>query len=417
MMHTFSIIQAIVATNNLINSLLQIMEVEPEIAVHFSTDFDPSDTSTHSYYYYPKVPGVNCVKLTRSTRKDKFYSAAQYMNITGFDAPADTIFDEYKGAYLPCYYAFSIQLEINPYKVTHPQEKHTIELFTPIKTNVEALEEAFPTMINSIFQGIDCYHLNLLANFRNWNMRRIDYSFNLHFEDDSIRAIFHKMIHKTSKHIRTTPVKVKKQKRYEQSAAERNKSYKVICYDKQKEVEEQDHLTSDDKRTLLASAHGIQRYEVQIGYNGIASVMKRYGLPDRSAYRFLSLDIAYHELIGYYTKTIGVENFYNRHEAVAIIRKNYKEAMATKLIDILQLIAQARGVDKAKKQFTSGGYHPIKISNKTISGSSSTFNSYLKKLKSVGINPVLIADVDKLVRLINPVYQIHDAYNSLRNAQ
>ena len=413
MIHTFSITQAIAADNNLINDLLAIMKVAPEKAIHFTTDFDPADTATHSYFYYPKVAGINLVKLTRSTRTDKFYSAEQYKEMTGYDAPPNTVFVKNKGTYLPCVYAFTLYLEINPYKVTHPQENHTIELFTPIRTNVEAFETTFPTVIDRIFQGINSYHLNLLADFRNWNMRRIDYSFNLRFEDAAIREIFHKMVHKTSKHIRTTPVKVKKQKRYEQSAAEKNKSYKVICYDKQKEVEEQDHLTSDDKRTLLASAYGIQRYEVQIGYNGIASVMKRYGLPDRSAYRFLSLDIAYQELIGYYTKTIGIEDFYNRHEATAIIRSHYKDAMSSKLMGILQLIAQARGVDAAKKQFIEGN-HSIKISGKVVSGTDKTFNSLIKKIKAAGINPVLITDADKLVRLINPVHQIDDAYNDLK---
>lgn len=414
MIHTFTVIYQLIPTKELISSIVSIMNLPSElIDTIFSTEFDPADTASKYRTYRPQYPGVNKIKLSRSTFTEGFWSAEDYKSRIGFEVPDGTEFRRHKKTYLPAGYRFSICLEINPYKLTHADERHTIQLFVPTPSNNTAFETAFSTMINSIFGRIGSSELSDMTYFRKWNMRRIDYSFNLFFEDNHQLEVFKKQTHKTSRYKRTKEVRMKNQKKYQQSAAEKNKSYKSICYDKKNEVDSQEYISDYERNRLIASANGILRYEIQIGYNGISGLMNRHHLVNRSADQFLNLDIAYHELLSKFKDTIGFEDFYNRQEARRIIRANYKDNMAEKLIELLQTIAQARSVATAKKNCEKGGYF-IKISHKEVSAK--TFDNHIKKIKSVGINPVLIADCEKITHLVNPVHQIHEAYDNYKNA-
>ena len=416
MIHTIAITKELFNNQNMINQLLNIMEVDSaRIGRDFNVVFNPSDTSTKVAVYHPNIPGVNAIKLIRSTRTGKINSPEMYKSVTGYDAPADLSFENGEGISLPYSYGYTLYIEINPYKLLHDQEKHTVNLFIPTKSNVKLFEDAFSKMISKLFNRLNSCSLCYLYDFTQWNMRRIDYSFNLQFENENRRKIFQKLAHKTSSHIRTKPIRDNSQKIYNQSAAERNNSYKIICYDKRIEIENQEYLNSDEKRTLMSQAYGIQRYEVQIGYNGISSLMQRHKLPTRVAHNFLSLDIAYSELMDKYTKTVGLEFFYNRHKAKQLIRQTYDESMACKLINVIELIAQARSLDSAQKQFIEGG-HFIKNSGKEVAGSKQTFRKYVKMIRAAGVNPVLIADVDKISQLENPVQQITEAYHKLTSA-
>lgn len=415
MIHTMTISTLIPSDTDTISAVLSALNLPPElIETEFNPAFNPEDTSTHHRTAYPKYPGVKNVKLVRSTHPEGFWSAEHYESSTSYSAPENVEFPGDRRVYLPAVNVFSLSLELNPYKVLHPEEKHTINLFIPVPKAVTSFTEAFVQLIETLFGSLNDYDLEALKRLRCWNMRRIDYSFNLQFPDDNTRAIFQKLTHKTSRHLRTKKVSSREAKLYEQSAAEKNNSYKAICYDKSAEIQKQDYIDADEKRTLLSYAYGVQRFELQITHNGLASFMERHNLHSRCFLNFLNLDIAYQELQYRYKQTIGFEDFYDRQQASAIIRAAYKPGMAIKLINLLQLIAQARGIDAARKQYIGKGGR-IKIGNLLVKGTADTFNSHITKIRAAGINPVLLTDRDKLSHLDNPIQQINTAYLALKN--
>ena len=209
--------------------------------------------------------------------------------------------------------------------------------------------------------------------------------------------------------------------KYDESASEKNKSYKIICYNKSEDIRNQAYISSDEKRTLLSQSYGIQRFEVQIKSDGIEALMnrhhfdKKYTDDKRCVLHFLSPHIAYQELINFYTKVIGQEDFHDRYHAKKILKDNYQHCRtnkASKLIDVIEIVAQTRSMDMAKKRFTEGGYF-VKISNKIVEGSSVTFRTRIKDIRAAQVNPVTITDSDNATYLRNPVYQIHDAYKDI----
>ena len=209
--------------------------------------------------------------------------------------------------------------------------------------------------------------------------------------------------------------------KYDESASEKNKSYKIICYNKSEDIRNQAYISSDEKRTLLSKSYGIQRFEVQIKNDGIEALMNRhhfdklYRDDKRCVLHFLSPHIAYQELINFYTKVIGQEDFHDRYHAKKILKDNYQHCRtnkASKLIDVIEIVAQTRSMDMAKKRFTEGGYF-VKISNKIVEGSSVTFRTRIKDIRAAQVNPVTITDSDNATYLRNPVYQIHDAYRDI----
>lgn len=429
MIHTMTIMAPIYPDADAILPILHIMNLPEDLfASEFSPDFNPNDISPKSRRFYKtNSPGINMIKLTRIAVKEDFKNAAAYTRRTGFPVPQDTKFKKNKKTYLPAKYAFFLSIELNPYRLIHPEDNHSINLFIPTSDNVNALENSFTDTIDNLFPSI--YPHRDIKDLRCYNLRRIDFSFNLRFETEDEQALFQKLVHKTSSHVRTEPLRLSKKikercnysSKYDESASEKNKSYKIICYNKSEDIRNQAYISSDEKRTLLFQSYGIQRFEVQIKNDGIEALMNRhhfdklYRNDKRRVLHFLSPHIAYQELINFYTKVIGQEDFHDRYHAKKILKDNYQHCRtnkASKLIDVIEIVAQTRSMDMAKKRFTEGGYF-VKISNKIVEGSAATFRTRIKDIRAAQVNPVTITDSDNATYLRNPVYQIHDAYRDI----
>lgn len=414
MIHTFTIATAL--ESDVISAVLSAMNQPAHlINTDFSPEFNPNDTTTHMRMINTReinYPGVKMIKLTRSTLPGNFNSAEEYEQLTGYPPPDNVEFTGYNTVSLPAGNYFTLSMELNPYRLIHPVA-HTINLFTPTANNVMNLINEFPDMINTLFSDLDDNTLTRIENINGWNIRRVDYTFDFHFDDDQQRNVFDRLVHKTSRLIRTKSLKVSGRRRYDQSAAEANKSYKIICYSKMAEIDSQTYIGYHDKNRLLHDSYGIQRFEIQNKYNGISALMTRHiSILNRAVPFFLDVDIAYQELLKRYTQIIGTEDFFNRQSAARILRSNYSDTTSSKLIDILQMVAQTRSLAVARKKFTEGGYR-IKISNKVLSGSKSTFDKRVKMIREAGINPVLITDKDKLEYLANPIHQLIEYYQSI----
>ena len=125
--------------------ILHIMNLpEDLLASEFSPDFNPNDISPKSRRFYKtNSPGINMIKLTRIAVKEDFKNAAAYTRRTGFPVPQDTKFKKNEKTYLPAKYAFFLSIELNPYRLIHPEDNHSINLFIPTSDNVNALKKFF----------------------------------------------------------------------------------------------------------------------------------------------------------------------------------------------------------------------------------------------------------------------------------
>lgn len=84
-------------------------------------------------------------------------------------------------------------------------------------------------------------------------------------------------------------------------------------------------------------------------------------------------------------------------------RKNSQRL--TILQDILPIISQSRGLNKAFRNYQTGCY-TIAKTGKIVEGAADTFKDYIKLLRTVGIQPYRIPDKRKVKHLQNPLKNI-----------
>lgn len=332
----------------------------------------------------PRPNGINGFKLMRICSKDHKSKDQSF-------------------AYVSC--TFYLTIEINLYTLLTSQA-YTIQLYKATPENNEQLAGRFEAVMRSIFCRED-ERLAYLCGFREWDDHRIDCSCNMYFASDDEFKLFLALTHKTSSLSRTKKLTVPGVRQMEQSAAEGNKSYKSLFYDKQDDIRKKYKKDTNPRMSsLLAEAHNVIRMEQQVKKGAVRRIQEKYGFPDRKLYRFLREDIAYDELDQRYKKMIGDGDFMHREEAKRIIRASEeKPAMQEKLIQFLQLMAQKRHLDVAKKAFVEGtAVESFPLAHGTVK----TFNDRINKLRSLGINPMLIPDACPVRRLKNPKYMLQE---------
>lgn len=290
---------------------------------------------------------------------------------------------------------FYFILEINPRTLINPNDGYTIKLYQASKQNNDLLVESFYTTMKGKFNGDE--HFKAFWDISTFNTHRIDYAINFKFDNNDEASLFYKQVHKTSLFKRTQKLKIKNIKYYEQSVAEKNNSYKTICYDKYAEIKNTYADCDINKlNKLLSEAENVIRFECQLKKSAIDRLKKKYYSNDSSIVFFLSEDLSKEELLRQYDKTIGDGDFYHREEAKKVIAEKVRRSdMRIALISFLQLIAQSKSLTSAKKRFVSGE------SNKST-GDIKTFRRRLKRLEELNINPVLITDNESIRWLSNP---------------
>ena len=212
MIHTMTIMAPIYPDADAILPILHIMNLpEDLLASEFSPDFNPNDISPKSRRFYKtNSPGINMIKLTRIAVKEAFINAAAYTRRTGFPVPQDTKFKKNEKTYLPAKYAFFLSIELNPYRLIHPEDNHSINLFIPTSDNVNALKKFFTYAMDNLFPST--YLHWYIKDLCYYNLKRIDFSFNLKFKTEDERALFQKLVHKTSSPVLTSNKNNKLQK-------------------------------------------------------------------------------------------------------------------------------------------------------------------------------------------------------------
>lgn len=286
--------------------------------------------------------------------------------------------------------------------------KRTMTLYTPTDDHNLLLSSIFSSTL-FCFLG-DNTITNDLLNLSSWIVSRIDYSFNLRFNSDTEVRHFLALTKKTSLYQHTNQQRIEKIKLKDQSTAEGNGSYKIICYDKKKQVEETYNGISDvEKQRLLTEANGMVRFEVQCRKGALNAIKEKHHFHDKAIRHYLNADIAAEVLLSKYQTAIGFEDFFSRYHAQKLLNINddNKPQMKRKLLHLLQLIAQACSVCNAKKQFLKGTF--IRNTEIFVHGSKEQFRDRLQRLRSLNINPVLLPKEWHLTFLRNPIHQLYQA--------
>lgn len=296
----------------------------------------------------------------------------------------------------PCYYAI---IEIEPLVMI--RRKLTVDLFRATPYTLIILQGCFNNVMGSYFT-----HENLV-NLSQWQCRRIDYTFNFHFNTSTDKALFLELTRKTSRHVRKQPKRISQLKLKQQSTAEGNKSVKVLFYDKQKQIRDTYNDIPDcQKEELMQSADNIIRFEIQCLKGRVLSLKRKHRFDDKSILHYLNEDIARDVLISEYSNSIGLHDFYSFYWAKKIITASgFTNSKKQRLVQLLQLIAQARHVSIAKEQFIKGT--KIKRTEIEVKGSEATFNHYLSDLAALGINSMLIPKERKVTHFTNPINQLY----------
>lgn len=279
-----------------------------------------------------------------------------------------------------------IEIILNP-KMLLDRQRGVVHSTSTVE--VPQIADAFNWVLPNIFGKFSWQ----LPEFSGWACKRIDYCVDITTEHVSEYVRLFQRCKLPNHHY-------KGENKLKGSAYFRSGSVNVNFYDKWDELSKRlytEHTTVTEEH--VAEAKNILRFEIQCLRGKTNYIKKQEEFEDKSIEHFLDPKLAERLVLGYYDKTIGSEEFYSLYEAEKIIgMAELQERTKEVLINTVKLIAQARGVDKARKQFAKGifldGVGRIK-------GSKETFNRNLKKLRCLNVNSVTIPRNWKIHHLSN----------------
>ncbi|MCA0120913.1 hypothetical protein [Bacillus sp. RSS_NA_20] len=265
--------------------------------------------------------------------------------------------------------------------------RRTIDVFDCSFGSVERLRTVLDKAIESL--------TSTLPQSDRWFVSRIDFTKNL-----------------TTDYVQECVALAKKGKdpyRYNDTINKPGSSYRasksVILnfYDKLDHISKKVDPKSFDAH-LIEEAHNTFRIEVQcLNFNKLKHLRKKFELPHKSnLYNYLRKDVAEGVIFYYYEKVIGSADYYSLYEALKIVEMSEMSARKKENIKKwLRLVAQAKGVSKAREQFIAGttlGHAKI-----AIKGNQNTFRNYENACKKIGINPVTIPKDWGIDYIPNPI--------------
>lgn len=284
---------------------------------------------------------------------------------------------------------YYVTLAINPLNMIKPSNIYRIDLFRCSKKNVRLLSKRFRSIISNLLG----YEYGSLSE---WKARRVDYTANLGFNTEEEKKAFYKIVHKSSLYSRTSRKYIKDIDLEDQSAAEGNKGYKTLFYDKSEEIEE--HFKDGSrKNALLKRSRYTIRMEHQCYYGELNKIRDRHQFRNKSIVRYLREDIAVEFLTERYRKMVGEGDFYSLDSAV----RKIEESSLTKL-------RKRRVIQYLHEVNDNGGTMKKAKHNIARRFSVSTFRSRKKDLASIGINSVLLDEESGLDYIESPLKTIED---------
>lgn len=236
------------------------------------------------------------------------------------------------------------------------------------KNKLEVIKQEHIEEVKKIFaEEVQRIHTSL-PRLEYWTINRIDYAININtqYVEEYIKLFQRGDKPRNFKELYCSKSKVRKQR--DGSFYLISQSVNINFYNKEHERLSQ-NFNKDEAKDLL-------RLEVQCKKPKTNTLKAKYEFDSRHLEYYLNQEISYQQLKYYYTKTIGVGDYYKLSEAIERVQdSNYTSKTKEKLINVLKAINRYKSVWKAreKSQYNS-----------------SCFNRYLNKIRVLGVNPVTI---------------------------
>ncbi|QSF45287.1 hypothetical protein [Paenibacillus tianjinensis] len=322
---------------------------------------------------YEDVASVLRLPTTPGRHSYPYFSQAGFREITLIYARSPKM--KYRG----------LEIRLNPQVLLCPDRV----IHSTSASEISKIPDMFAIQLRHLLGPLSDH----LPHFNDWTCKRIDYCVDIRTEhvSDYIR-----LFQRSKVPNRFFQAKNK----LDGSAYAKSGSVTLNFYDKEDELRKR-ILKSDTRinEQHLEEAHHLLRIEVQCESRKTNYLKQRYSFYNKGVYNFLHAPIAEELLLGYYDKSIGAGDFYSLYEARKIIRQaNIQERTKEAARQTLELIAQVRSVDGARKQFIDG---VVLEQSGFIQGSSVTFSRYVKLLRELGINPITIPRGWKIHHLPN----------------
>lgn len=253
------------------------------------------------------------------------------------------------------YNYMQISITLNPIKLLNRNKLEVTEL-----EQVEEVKKIFNEEVKKI-------HLEL-PRLDYWIVNRIDYAINIHtpYVEEYIKLFQRGDKPRGMKELYCS--KSKKRKQLDGSFYLFNDSISINFYDKKNE-RLKSNFNKDNAEDLL-------RLEVQCKKTKTNSIKTKNGFDSSHLSHYLSQEISNQQIEYYYKKTIGEGDYYKLSEAIKMVQESkYTSSTKNKLIEVLKHVNKSRSIWKARDE-----------SQNNIN----CFNRYLKKIRSLGINPVTI---------------------------
>lgn len=280
---------------------------------------------------------------------------------------------------------YYITIRINPQLLIERQR--TLHLFNPSEENNALLLTAFQEAMSTFDDNF------AMTDFSTYNCARLDMTHDFRFETREQAQLFMRLIRRTSRYIRHREQRIAHNEPIlDQSVAEANKSYKIICYDKQRQVRKMYRGVPDDEMELLLSqAENVVRFEIQCGKNKIYYLKKSNNFDSRNIWNYLNEEMIHYNLQKAYRETIGEGNFCYFHRVQQILNNaDMRPSTRTNLYNFMRLISNAGCLSEGKRQFLRGRTISVNGNNVRVQGTEPTYYSRLRKLRELGINPIMI---------------------------
>jgi hypothetical protein len=280
---------------------------------------------------------------------------------------------------------FRIYLRIEPQSLI--KGKRTIQLFDCSPQSVDKLKLELDDKIKEISY--------MLPSAEGWIVSRIDYAINL-------TTSYVKQCVELAKRS-NDPYRYKDTINLPGSSYRKSKSVVLNFYDKQDHIAKYIDASSVNSY-LIEEAKNIFRVEVQcLNHNKLNHIRKKFNLPTKATiYDFLCPKMAREIVFYHYDSVIGTSDFYSLYEAIKLIHMtNWSDRKKENVKKWLQLIAQARSITRARKQFVEGTV--IKSTQTRVKGSQNTFTNYIKACKEIGLGPLTIPRDWGISYIPNPI--------------
>lgn len=242
---------------------------------------------------------------------------------------------------------------------------------------------------NEIIKEID----TTLPEFYYWTLKRIDYATYIitPYVKEYIKLF--QRGDKSSKYFNELyDTKNKRRTQKKGSFYLHSKSATINFYDKEQERKDNKEKYNISEENIL-SAKDTLRFEIQCDKSKTDYLKRKYKFETKQVHQYLTLEESKKQILYYYKKCIRTGTYCNLAEAKKMINsdKYSTTRMKNTLKDVLDLVNKCRSIYKAREEFT---------------GTKETFNSHLKELDRIGINPVTIPERWNIKELDNPIKEI-----------